>query len=230
MTFDACNILDTIPEYQEAVAKDNLLGVFDIILHNALFTSCDQDVFAEETRKALESDPMYKLATSGLTLANFANRYVRTYQMLKYADPSTKEAYIVRTFIKNLPATPRYSQSRSDLAGRATSYDPRVEEAKTDLGKAIRYVTHDVFNYNCLNPQDSDHATSRSKSGGGTRAKPNTMEPAPAEDRHLKTLILSLTASLNASRGNQRRRPTPGTTPAAYGSESIRCRALSPRR
>ena len=222
MTFDACNILDTIPEYQDAVAKDNLLGVFDIILHNALFTNCDQDVFAEEIRKALESDPKYKLSTSGLTLANFANKYVRTFQMLKYADPSAKEAYIVRAFVKNLPATPRYSQSRIDLAGRAMSYDPRIEEAKADLGKAIRYVTHDVFNYNCLNPLDSDHAAAASgtKTGGGTRAKPLATEHASAEDRHLKTLILSLTASLDASRGNHRNRPPPGTTPAAYGSET----------
>lgn len=219
MTFDACNILDTIPEYQDAVAKDNLLGVFDIILHNALFTSCDEDVFAEEIRKALESDPKYKLSTSGLTLANFANKYVRTFQMLKYADPSVKEAYIVRAFVKNLPTTPRYSQSRSDLAGRAISYDPRVEEAKVDLGKAIRYVTHDVFNYNSLNPQDPDHAASGPKTGGGTRPKPPATEPVSAEDRHLKTLILSLTASLDASRGNQRSRPSPRTTPAAYGSE-----------
>lgn len=196
LSISACNILDSLAEYRNAVASEDLLQVYNIIIQKALFGESNKAIFVEKLQKSIANDPKFKLATAGMSLSDFATRYVRAWQMLKYANAKLEEGYIVRAFVLNLPPTPRYANARRALA---TKYiDDATEAAKNDLGMAIDLITNEAVVYDDLHPDASEETT---KTGGGSRLLPKQPQP---DEPDLKTLILRMSANLDAVRNQPR--------------------------
>ena len=210
LSISACNILDSSAEYRTAVASEDLLQVYNIIIQKALFGESNKAIFVEKLQKSIANDPKFKLATAGMSLSDFATRYVRAWQMLKYANAKLEEGYIVRAFVLNLPPAPRYANARRALA---TKYiDDATEAAKNDLGMAIDLITNEAVVYDDLHPDASEETANSTKAGGGSRSRQPQLD-----DPDLKTLILRMSANLDNA-ANAARKPT-RTPQREYGAE-----------
>lgn len=190
LSITACNTLDTSQEYIEAVANEDVLQTYHIIMRRALFTSVNPQMFVRDLKAKIDSaSSIYVYSPAKQAFSDLATLYLRTYQLLVYADPTIKESYMVNALVNNLPSTAEFAVARHALrTPKFTSDD--VELAKVDLGKAIAFITDEMFTHNSLNPvanlvEMNNVTRPRDKSGGGAASS--------AEPSELHAAIMSLT-------------------------------------
>ena len=121
---------------------------------------------------------------------------------------------MVNALVNNLPSTAEFAVARHALrTPKFTSND--AELAKTDLGKAIAFITDEMFTHNSLNlvvnmVEMNNGTRARDHSGDIPNVKNSGGASSAAEPSELRTAIMSLTTAVgrlqqqsNGGRGAQ---------------------------
>jgi hypothetical protein len=172
-----------------AEENDDLLGAHCALMDLALFGPRKRDAFASDLRRKIEQAPAYRFDPTKVDFPSFSALYVSTLQILKYADPTTNDEFMVKAMIAQLPDVQPYSKIRRDLT-TSRFVDQATEDAKGDLDALVILVTEELQTAASLKKDDPFDLPLV------------TNFPAATNEADFKAAVLRFAAQMNGSGGN----------------------------